>query len=127
MINHQRYERGWTKLKEIDGRAGEEVIESLANICPDLGRYIIEYPFGDIYSRSGLSLQQRELVTIAALTALGNSQAQLAVHIRAALNVGCLPKEIVETILQLSVYAGFPAAINGMLIAKTVFLESGEI
>ena len=122
-MSNQRYVQGLAKLTEIDGEAGEKVINSLANICPDLGKYIIEYPFGDIYQREGLDLKTRELVTVAALTALGHCQPQLNVHINGALNVGCTPQEIVEVILQMSVYAGFPAALNGMFVAKTVFSE----
>jgi len=122
-MSNQRYVQGLAKLTEIDGEAGEKVIRSLADICPDLGKYIIEYPFGDIYQREGLDLKTRELVTVAALTALGHCQPQLNVHINGALNVGCTPQEIVEVILQVSVYAGFPAALNGMFVAKTVFSE----
>lgn len=122
-MSNQRYMQGLAKLTEIDGEAGEKVISSLANICPDLGKYIIEYPFGHIYQREGLDLKTRELVTVAALTALGHCQPQLNVHINGALNVGCAPQEIVEVILQMSVYAGFPAALNGMFVAKAVFAE----
>ncbi len=124
-MQNERYTKGWEKLCEIDGAAGEKVIESLADIAPDLARYIIEFPFGDIYRREGLSLQTRELITISSLVALGNCTVQLKVHLNAALNVGCTEQEIVETIMQLAVYAGFPAAINGMLAAKEVFAERG--
>lgn len=118
-----RYRRGWKKLKEIDGEAGERVIESLKDIAPDLGRYTIEFPFGDVYSRPGLDLRSREIATVAALTALGNAQPQLKVHIHGALNVGCTREEIIEVIIQMAVYAGFPAALNGMFAAKEVFSE----
>ncbi|MYN07792.1 carboxymuconolactone decarboxylase family protein [Pseudoduganella aquatica] len=116
-----RYERGLARLREVDGSAGDKVIESLADISPDLGKYIIEFGFGDIYSRPGLTLQQRELATVAALTALGTAQPQLKVHIAAALNVGLSRTEIIETMLQMSLYAGFPAALNGVFAAKEVF------
>lgn len=116
-----RYERGLQKLAEIDSEAGQRVIDSLKNIAPDLARYIIEFPFGDVYSRSGLDLKSREIATVAALTALGNAAPQLKVHITAALNVGCTQEEIKEVIIQMAVYAGFPAAINGMMVAKEVF------
>lgn len=118
-----RYQRGWQKLAEVDGHAGEQVIESLKEIAPDLARYIIEFPFGDIYSRPGLDLKSREIATIAALTALGNAQPQLRVHIHGALNVGCTRQEVVEVIIQMAVYAGFPAALNGIFAAKEVFLD----
>jgi 4-carboxymuconolactone decarboxylase len=125
-MNQDRYERGWEKLKEIDGGAGEQVIESLKDIAPDLGRYTIEFPFGDIYSRPGLDLKSREIATVAALTALGNAQPQLKVHIHAALNVGCTREEVVEIMIQMAVYAGFPAALNGISAAKAVFTERDE-
>ena len=125
--DNERFVRGWEKLKEIDGEAGEKVIESLKNIAPDLGRYTIEYPFGDIYSRKGLNVKYREIATVAALTAMGNAAPQLRVHINAALNVGCTPEEIVEIIIQMSVYAGFPAALNAASAAKIVFVERGII
>ncbi|MEO0458165.1 MAG: carboxymuconolactone decarboxylase family protein [Cyanobacteria bacterium P01_A01_bin.114] len=119
----KRYQRGWQKLKEIDGEAGEKVIDSLQALAPDLARYVIEFPFGDIYTRPGLDLKSREIATIAALTALGNAQPQLKVHIHAALNVGCTAEEIIEVVIQMAVYAGFPAALNGMTAVKQVFAE----
>jgi 4-carboxymuconolactone decarboxylase len=125
-MGEERYERGWEKLKEIDGAAGERVIDSLKDIAPDFARYLIEFPFGDIYSRPGLDLKSREIATVAALTALGNAAPQLKVHIHAALNVGCSRREVVETIMQMAVYAGFPAALNGLFAAKEVFQERDE-
>lgn len=117
----ERFQRGWEQLKAIDGEAGEQVIESLSDIAPDLARYVIEFPFGDIYARPGLDLKSREIATVAALTALGNARPQLKVHIQAALNVGCTREEIVEVVMQMAVYAGFPAALNGMSAVKEVF------
>ncbi|MBN0986782.1 carboxymuconolactone decarboxylase family protein [Amphritea pacifica] len=122
-----RYESGLEKLTEIDGDAGQRVIDSLQLVCPDLARYTIEFPFGDIYQRPGLDLKSREIGTVAALTALGNCAPQLAVHINGALNVGCTAEEVIEVILQMAVYAGFPAALNGMFVAKEVFLSRGLI
>jgi 4-carboxymuconolactone decarboxylase len=120
-----RFERGSRALAEIDGHAGEKVINSLADIAPDFSRYLIEFPFGDIYSRPGLGLREREIATIAALTALGNATPQLKVHLDAGLNVGLSRDEIVETIMQMAVYAGFPAALNGLFGAKEVFQARG--
>ena len=120
-MNNDRYQRGWEKLKEIDGEAGERVIESLKDIAPDFARLLIEFPFGDIYSRPGLDLKSREIAVVAALTALGNAAPQLKVHIQGALNVGCTEQEVIEVIMQMAVYAGFPAALNGLFAAKEVF------
>ena len=82
---------------------------------------MFEFSFGDIYSRPGLDLRAREIATIAALTALGNASPQLKVHIEAGLNVGLTREEITEIIMQMAVYAGFPAALNGLFAAKEVF------
>lgn len=117
------HERGLEKLREVDGEGGEKVIESLKDICPDLGKYVIDFAFGKVMSRPGLDLKSREIATVAALTALGNARPQLKVHISGALNVGCTREEVVETILQMAVYAGFPAALNGMFAAQEVFAE----
>ncbi|NLP59321.1 carboxymuconolactone decarboxylase [Lutibacter sp. B1] len=122
----ERFERGWEKLKEIDGEAGEKVIESLKDISPDLGTFIIEYAFGDIYTRNGLDLKSKEIAVVAALTAMGNAQPQLKVHINGALNTGSTINEVKEVILQMSVYSGFPSAINGMNALKEVLKERQE-
>lgn len=121
-----RYQRGLANLKAIDGQAGEQVIHSLQGIAPDMATYVIEYPFGDIYNRPGLDLKSREIATIAALTAMGNAEPQLKVHIKAGLNVGLLREEIVEIMMQMSVYSGFPSALNGLKAAKEVFAEIDE-
>jgi len=124
-MQNERYARGLAKLQEIDGQAGEKVVASLAGIAPDFARYLIEFPFGDIYSRPGLDLRAREIAVVAALTALGNAASQLKVHIQGALNVGVSRQEVVETIMQMAVYAGFPAALNGLFAAQEVFAEAG--
>jgi 4-carboxymuconolactone decarboxylase len=120
-MSPSRYEQGLAKLQQIDGQAGENVINSLRDIAPDFARYLIEFPFGDIYSRPGLDLRSREIAVVAALTALGNAAPQLKVHIEGALNVGVSRDEVVEVIMQMAVYAGFPAALNGLFAAKEVF------
>ncbi|MGO9739309.1 MAG: carboxymuconolactone decarboxylase family protein [Desulfomonilaceae bacterium] len=125
-MSNDRYERGVAKLKEVDGEAGETVIEGLKDIAPDLARYVIEFPFGDVYCRPGLDLKSREIAAVAALTALGTATPQLKVHINGALNVGLSRQEVVEIIIQMTVYAGFPASLNGMFAAKEVFQERDE-
>ncbi len=123
--DNTRYQRGLDKLREIDGEAGQRVIDALGPIAPDFARYLIEFPFGDIYSRPQLDLKSREIATVAALTALGHAAPQLKVHVHGALNVGCTREEIVEVVMQMAVYAGFPAALNGLFVAQDVFKERG--
>jgi 4-carboxymuconolactone decarboxylase len=110
---------------EITGATGESVVESLRDIAPDLADWIVDFSYGDVMSRPGLDRRTRQLATIAALTALGHCAPQLKVHITGALNVGCTRQEIVEVILQMTVYAGFPAAINALNLAREVFTARG--
>jgi 4-carboxymuconolactone decarboxylase len=126
MEMESRYERGYKKLFEIDGKAGQEVENNLKDICPDLGKYIIEYSFGDIYSREGLDLKSKEISVVAALTALGNAEPQLKVHINGALNVGCTINDVKEVILQMSGYSGFPTCINAMNVFKSALRQRKE-
>ena len=119
----ERYQQGWQILSKLNQPAAEQLLEAMQDIAPDLGRFVVEFPYGDIYSRPGLDPQSRSLITIASLTTLGHSKFELKAHIHGALNLGCTKEQIVETILQMAVYAGFPAAINGMMIAKEAFAE----
>ena len=121
MMPSERFITGQEMLQKVDGKGGDAVVESLQDIAPDFAQYLIEFPFGDIYSRPGLDLRSREIATVAALTALGNAAPQLKVHIGAALHVGLTQDEIIEVIMQMAVYAGFPAALNGLFAAKEVF------
>jgi len=122
-MSNSRFTLGLEQLSKIDCEAGDNVIESIQDICPDLARFTIEYPFGDIYTRPGLDVKSREIATVAALTALGNCKPQLKVHLSAALNVGCSEEEVKEVLLQMLVYAGFPAALNAMFAFKEVLQE----
>lgn len=122
-MDNTRFNSGLEQLSKIDGEAGQKVIESLQDSCPDLAKFTIEYPFADIYTRQGLDLKLREIATVSALTAMGTCTPQLKVHLHAALNVGCTEEEIKEVIIQMSVYAGFPAALNGMFAFKEVLSE----
>lgn len=120
-----RHARGLSMLSTVDGPAGLAVVEQLSRAFPDFARCLVEFPFGDIYAREGLGLREREIATVAALCALGNATAQLRVHVHAALHVGCQPAEVVEIIMQMAVYAGFPAALNGLSVVREVFGECG--
>jgi 4-carboxymuconolactone decarboxylase len=122
-MDNERYQRGWKILKELDDQTSEQVMANLREIAPDFARYAVEFPFGDLYSRPGLDMKTRETVAVAALTALGYATPQLKFHIGAALNAGCSREEVVEILMQTVVYAGFPAALNGLYAAKEVFRE----
>lgn len=122
-MEQTRFEVGLDQLKQIDGIGGENVIKSLEDIAPDIGRYIIEFAFGDIYPRKELSLQEREMITITSLLTSGGCEPQLEVHINGSLNVGISPPKIVETFIQCIPYVGFPRVLNAVFVAKKIFAE----
>lgn len=124
-MEQTRFERGLEKLREIDGTGGEGVIRSLEDVAPDLGRYIIEFAFGDVYSRPGLTAQERELITVASLLTAGGCEPQLEVHLHGALNTGLPPEKLVEALIQCVPYTGFPRVLNAVFAAKRVFEERG--
>ena len=122
-MNKNRFDSGSEMLKKIDGSGGENVIKSLEGIAPDIGRFIVEFAFGDIYTRENLSLQERELITIASLLTAGGCEPQLEVHINGALNVGVEPEKIIETFIQCIPYTGFPKVLNAVFTADKVFSQ----
>ena len=124
MKETDRFKRGWEKLQEIDGEAGEKVISSMKDISPTLGQFTIEYSFGDVYARPQLNNKSKEIAVIAALTAMGTSVApQLRVHPNGALNTGSSIAEVKEVILHMAGYAGFPATINAMNALREVLAD----
>lgn len=122
-MENTRFMQGMEQLKAIDGKGGENVIRSLEDIAPDLGKFIIQFAFGDIYTRQGLTTAERELITLSSLLTAGGCEPQLEVHIYGALNVGITPERIIETFLQCIPYTGFPKVLNAVFVAKKVFME----
>ena len=122
-MEDERFRRGLEVVRRIDAEGAGRLEEALKDIAPDLYRYIIGFAFGDVISRPGLDLKTREIVTVSALSAMGNAQPQLRVHLNAALNAGCSRAELVELIMQIAVYAGIPASLNALYLAKEVFAE----
>lgn len=119
-----RFERGMAKQVEMNGTAGNterEMVERLG----DLGRYVIEFAYGDIYTRTVMSEREREIGAVAVLTVLGREK-QLAAHIRTTLRLGMTVKEVEEVILQTVTYAGFPTALNAIGVLREVQSEQVE-
>jgi 4-carboxymuconolactone decarboxylase len=121
----QQYDHGLTVLRQIDGEAGQRVVDSLAGISPELGHRVVARAFGEMYARPALAARDRQLVTLGMLTALGGCEPQLEVHINAALNVGLTPAQVTEALLHSAVYCGMPRALNATFVAKKVFAERG--
>ncbi|MFG1639101.1 carboxymuconolactone decarboxylase family protein [Amycolatopsis sp. NPDC049252] len=124
MERSARFERGAARLAEMGGDIAN-ITGPLADVAPDLATLVGEFAFGDLYTRPGLDLPQRQLVTIAALVTLGDTERQLRFHTHAALDVGLKPSEIVETVIHLLAFAGNPRVFNAMLTVKGVFAERG--
>jgi 4-carboxymuconolactone decarboxylase len=124
-MSDDRYERGWARLEELAGEHGRRMVEGLRDLSPDLARYVVEFGYGDVYSRDALNDRTRQLTAVSALAALGGSEAQLEYHMGIALNVGVAPGEIVETIVHLAPFVGFARALNAARSAKRVFAARG--
>lgn len=118
-----RYTRALALLERLETGASGKVDASLGEVSDDLAEIVLGFAFADVVSRPAIDLRTREMMTVAALTAMGTAPGQLEFHIRAALNVGVTREEVVEIIMQMAVYAGVPAAMNGVAAAKAAFAE----
>lgn len=117
------YRSGLACLQQVEATDSPAILGALANLAPDLAHLAVHFAYGQVCARPGLSLPTRQLLTVAMLAALGNARPQLKFHLAGALNVGCSSHELVELMLHLAVYAGFPAALNAVQAAQTVLAE----
>ena len=112
--------RGERLLRQVDGdKVADNLLRAYEEIAPDFTRYLVEFAFGEIYAREG-DLRHRELVAIASLATMGGCDAQLETHVHGAFNVGLTQAEVVEAVMTLIPYIGFPKALNAMAIVKRV-------
>jgi len=116
-------DRGIALLDQMLGEDRKIILDKLRIISPDMAHWVVNFAYGEVVTRPQLDLRTRELSTIAALTAMGTARSQLRTHIGMALKIGVTPTEILEVIMQMTVYAGFPAGLNGLRIAHDVFQE----
>ena len=122
-----RFDNGKHWFDEVYGEGkADGLIEMQEGLAQDLARFGIEFNFGDLYSRPGLTLAQRELASLAALTMLGGVDAQLQGHTRGAINVGCTPTEILEVVIHTVQYAGFPRALNAIRVVTDALKAYGQ-
>jgi 4-carboxymuconolactone decarboxylase len=122
-MKSDRYNRGLQKLIEMEGDVGRNVIAMMDAISPEFTQYLVEFVFGDIYSRKGLDLKTKEIITLASMATLGTVPLQVKVHIHVAMNLGCSEQDIIEILLQLIPSCGMAVPMNALLIAKEVFEE----
>jgi 4-carboxymuconolactone decarboxylase len=124
MDTAQRRERGARLIEQMMGpEQAERVRQAWQQICPDFEKYVVEFLAGEIWSRPQLDLRTRSLVTIAALAATGRTLG-LELNLRMALHNGATRQEVVETLLHIAPYAGFPACWEGLALADKVFREA---
>jgi 4-carboxymuconolactone decarboxylase len=117
VVEGTRRERGLARLAELgDEPGGDAFIERMGN---PMGEWLVDWVFGDVHARPGLSARERELIIVAVLTAIGSSDPQVAAHIRALRAIDVPWEEIEETILQTAPYAGIPRAINALKVLRT--------
>lgn len=115
-----RFERGEKLLRKIDGdKVADNLIARYEDLAPDFTRYLVEFAFGEIYAREG-DLKHREIVAITSLATMGGCDPQLETHVHGAFNVGLTEGEIVEAVMTLIPYIGFPKALNAMAVVKRV-------
>lgn len=121
-----RLDKGKHWFDEVYGAGkADGLVAMQTGLAQDLARFGIEFNFGDIYSRPGLTLAQRELLSLASLVTIGGLEPQLRGHTRGAINVGCTPTEILETVIHVVQYAGFPKALNAIRVVTDQLIESG--
>jgi 4-carboxymuconolactone decarboxylase len=124
-MSDDRYDRGWTRLRELAGDSGVEVIERLRETSPDLARFVVEFGYADVYSRPVLDDHARQMTAVSALVTLGGAEPQLEYHIGIALNVGVAPEVIIETIVFLAPFVGFARVLNAIRSVRRVFAARG--
>lgn len=112
------YQDGLRHLQAITGDDSDHFVADLDALAPGFGRQLVEFAFGEIYGRPGLDLRTREIAAVAALVAIRAPAAQLKVHIAGACRVGWTPDELAEVMVQTALYAGLPAALHGLAIAR---------
>ncbi|MEX3927344.1 carboxymuconolactone decarboxylase family protein [Paraburkholderia sp. BR10936] len=123
-----RSERGLATLATTSAQAGEAVVNSFNDLAPDIGRAIVEHSYGDIFSRTGLDAKTRELAACSALAAVGSkaTETPLRVHANAALTAGATQAEIVETLLNVIPYRGYPAVAESMRVVGEEFRKRSD-
>lgn len=116
-------EIGKQRIKEIIGEKSEGIIKMFEAISPDFANYVLEFGFGDLYSRKGFSDKHRELVAVACLIGQGNTGLPLKTHLGAMLNVGWTKEEIIELLIFLVGYVGFPSCVEAISAFKEIIEE----
>lgn len=123
-----RFRRGAETLSVISGGTGEAIVASFETVAPEIGQMIVTHSYGDVFSRPGLDKKMRELTAIASMASVGvtTSETPVRVHIEAALNVGATSTEVIETLLNLIPYVGYPKVERALNLAHGILEERGR-
>jgi 4-carboxymuconolactone decarboxylase len=119
-----KHEEGMKRINEILGVNANELIKNFQGVSPDFAKYIVDFAYGDIYQRGVLSDKSIELAAVASLIGQGNTGLPLKSHIKGMLNVGWSKNEVIELIILMMVYVGFPTAVDAIKVAQDIFNES---
>lgn len=126
MKKSKRHQDGMEIIKRYEDRSDDPAysitFDSLMDLDSELENYIVEFAFGDIYSREGLSDKKKTLITISSLVTQ-SLEPQLRLHVNIGLTIGLTKNEIVGAIIHLLPYTGFPRVLNALKVAKEVFVE----
>ncbi|MFG2004975.1 carboxymuconolactone decarboxylase family protein [Spirillospora sp. NPDC048911] len=122
-VPNERRRRGLETMRQVNESGGERMLDELAEIAPDLGQFLLEFVFGDIYSRSQLSLRERQLIRLTALATLGVDYEPMKANVDSALNVGVEQADIIEVFVQCLPYIGFPRVLAAVQQTRKVLDE----
>ena len=123
---YDRTRYGREIMDRLEAGLADKVTRRLSELDPGLPALITDYAFGDVVGRPGLNLKTREMLTVASLVTLGNAMPQLELHMRGALNTGVTPEELLEIVIQMAVYAGVPACMNGLTAYRAAMAATGH-
>ena len=124
MSEGTRYAEGLKVQKVIFGEAIDRMHESTpANQKAIVQNYLTAFCFGDVYTRKGLDLPTRELLTFSILSALGGCESQVKAHVQGNANVGNSKENLIDALAQSLPYIGFPRTLNALACVNAVLPE----
>ncbi|MAZ39960.1 MAG: 4-carboxymuconolactone decarboxylase [Legionellales bacterium] len=113
-------QQGKQRIVEILGNNADAIIDNFQTISPDFAKYVVDFAYGDLYSRSGLTDKSREIAVVSSLIGQGKTGLPLHAHFLGMLNVGWTKEEIIELIIFLIGCVGFPSCVEALGTLKEV-------
>lgn len=116
-------EIGKQRIKEIIGEKSDDIVKMFESVSPDFANYVVDFAYGDLYTRKGFTDKYRELAAVSCLIGQGNTGLPLKAHLNGMLNVGWTKEEVIELLIFLVGYAGFPPCVEAMMALKQIIEE----